>query len=198
MHCIFMRCGIFQRRLSVTKQRELVESLQSVQGVQQSQTAALSRHQEEEEANKLNKHKSNKRTKITLFPKRGNRKRTEKHSESKSEYYEVEGILLEHVEENKWVRVIAKFMLTSLWGKLAQCENLTRTEYISEPLKIFDLVINPSKLVKNVGACCEEYRHVDWEDIDYIIEAHACNNVVVAALVTAKASLKHYLVLENE
>ena len=88
-------------------------------------------------------------------------------------------------------------MLNSLWGKLAQRENLTRTEYISEPSKFFDLVTNPSKLVKNVAVYGEQSQLVNWEDMDSIIEAHACRYVVVATFVTAQARLKLYGVLEK-
>ena len=115
----------------------------------------------------------------------------------KSDYYQAERILLEHVEKNKGMRAIAKIMLNSLWGKLAQRENLTRTEYISEPSKSFDLVTNPTKLVKNVDVYGEQFLLVNWEDMDAVIEAHACSNVVVAAFVTAQARLKLYGVLEK-
>ena len=51
----------------------------------QSQAAALPRHQEEEETDKTTKRKSNKRTKsakiISLFPKRGLRKRSNRNAE---------------------------------------------------------------------------------------------------------------------
>ena len=54
--------------------------------------------------------------------------KTDKGTEkSKSDYHQAEEILLEHVEKNKGMRVIAKIMLNSLWGKLAQRENLKRT-----------------------------------------------------------------------
>ena len=115
----------------------------------------------------------------------------------KSDYQKVEGILLEHVKTNKGMRAIAKIMLNSVWGKLAQRENLPRTKYISEPSKFFDPVTNPSQFVKNVAAYGEQFLLVNWEDMDSIIEAHACSNVAVAAFVTAQARLKLYGVLEK-
>ena len=78
------------------------------------------------------------------------------------------------------MRAIAKIMLNSLWEKLAQRENLTRTEYVSEPSTFFDLVTNPTNLVKNVDIYDEQFLLVNWEDTDSIIEAHTCSNVVVA------------------
>ena len=73
----------------------------------------------------------------------------------KQDYFEAEGIRLENVEKNKGMRAIAKIMLNSLWGKLAQRDNMTKTEYFSEPAKFFDLVTNPNKIVKNVDICRE-------------------------------------------
>ena len=101
------------------------------------------------------------------------------------------------MKKNKGMRAIAKIMLNSLWGKLAQRENLTRTEYISEPSTFFDLVTNPTKLVKNVDVYGEQFLLVNWEDMDSVMEAHACSNVVIAAFVTAQARLKLYGVLEK-
>ena len=113
------------------------------------------------------------------------------------DYLEVEGILLEMVEKNPGFRAIAKIMLNSLWGKLAQRENMTKTEYISEPSRYFDLVTNPSKTVKNVDIYGEQFVHVNWEDTESLVEPHTCSNVVVASFVKAQAGLKLYEVLEK-
>ena len=74
----------------------------------------------------------------------------------KQDYFEAEGIRLENVDKNKGMRAIVKIMLNSLWGKLAQQENMTNTEYIPEPSKFLDLVTNPNKIVKNVNFCREK------------------------------------------
>ena len=95
------------------------------------------------------------------------------------------------------MRAIAKIMLNSLWGKLAQRENMTKTKYFSEPSKFFDLVTNPNKIVKNVDICRENLLLVNWEDTESNVEAHAGSNVSVAAFVTAQARLKLYEPLEK-
>ena len=115
----------------------------------------------------------------------------------KQDYFEAEGIRLENVEKNKGMRAIAKIMLNSLWGKLAQRENMTKTEYISEPSKFFDLVTNPNKIVKNVDICRENLLLVNWDDTESTVEPHACSNVIVAAFVTVQARLKLYGILEK-
>ena len=117
--------------------------------------------------------------------------KTEEFKENfKQDYLEVEGILLELVEKNTALRAIAKIMLNSLWGKLAQRENMTKTEYNSEPSKYFDLVTNPSKIVKNVDIYGEQFVHVNWEDTESLVEPHTCSNVVVASFVTAQARIE--------
>ena len=88
------------------------------------------------------------------------------------------------------MRAIAKIMLNSLWGKLAQRENMTKAEYISEPSKFFDLVTNPNKIVKNVDICRENLLLVNRDDTESSVEPHACSKVIVAAFVTAQARLK--------
>ena len=124
--------------------------------------------------------------------------KTEEYMENfKRDDLDVEGILLELMEKNPGLRAIAKIMLNSLCGKLAQRENMTKTEYISDPSKYFDLVTNPSKIVKNVDIFGEQFVHVNWEDTESLVEPHTCNNVVVASFVTAQAKLKLYNILEK-
>ena len=101
------------------------------------------------------------------------------------------------MEKNKGIRAIAKIMLNSLWGKLALRENMTKTEFFSEPSKFFDLMTNPNKIVKNVDTCRENLLLVNWEDTEFNVEPHACSNVIVAAFVTAQARLKLYEPLEK-
>ena len=101
------------------------------------------------------------------------------------------------MEKNPGLRAIAKIMLSSLWGKLAQGENMTKTEYISEPSKYFDLVTNPSKGVKNVDIYGEQFVYVNWEDTESRVEPHSCSNVVMASFVIARARLKLYDILEK-
>ena len=67
---------------------------------------------------------------------------------------------------------------------------MTKTEYISEPSKYFDLVTNPSKIVKNVDLYGDQFVNVNWEDTESLVEPHTCSNVVVGSFVTAQARLK--------
>ena len=72
---------------------------------------------------------------------------------------------------------------------------MPKTEYISNRATYFELVTNPLKKVKNVDVNEEQFLHVNWEDMESIIEPHDCSNVIIAAFVTAQARLKLYSVL---
>ena len=74
---------------------------------------------------------------------------------------------------------------------------MTKTEYISESARFFDLVTNTNKIVKNVDICRENLLLVNWDDTESSVGPHACSNVIVAAFVTAQARLKLYGILEK-
>ena len=74
---------------------------------------------------------------------------------------------------------------------------MTKTEYISEPSKYFDLVTNPFKIVKNVDPYGDRFVHVNWEDTESLVEPHTCSNLVVGSFVTAQARLTLYDILEK-
>ena len=101
------------------------------------------------------------------------------------------------MEKNKGRRGISKISLNSLWGKVAQRDNMTKTEYVSDPPVYFELVTNPLKQVKNVEVFGEQFLLVNWEDLESIVEPPACSNVVVGSFVTAQARLKLYGVLHQ-
>ena len=53
------------------------------------------------------------------------------------DFYEAEGLKLEHVKENKGLRALAKIKLNTNWGKLAQRDNLSKIDYITKPVHYF-------------------------------------------------------------
>ena len=90
-------------------------------------------------------------------------------------------------------------MLKCLWGKLAQREKMSQTEYISKPSRYFDLITNPNIIVKNVEIFDNEcpFILVNYEtQLDHI-NTHATANVIVGSYVTAYARLELYKVLEK-
>ena len=68
------------------------------------------------------------------------------------DFKKTEGVRLypSSIQKNPGRRAFAKIMLNCLWGKLAQREKMSQTEYISKPSQYFDLITNLNIIVKNV------------------------------------------------
>ena len=115
-----------------------------------------------------------------------------------SDYFEAEGIQLEDVEANPGRRAFSKIILNCQWGKLAQRNILRQSKYIHEPSDYFQLVTDPTKVIKHVEVFDNEKKCilVNYEDGDAFAESHHTHNPIVAAYVTANARLKLYSVLE--
>ena len=97
-------------------------------------------------------------------------------------------------------RNFAKIMLNCLWGKLAQREKMSQTEYISKPSQYFDLISNPNIIVKNVEIFDNEcpFILVNYETKLDHIDTHATANVIVGSHVTAYARMELYMYIVLE
>ena len=117
------------------------------------------------------------------------------------DYEEAEGVRLDpsNIQKNPGRRAFAKIMLNCLWGKLAQREKMSQTEYISKPSQYFDLITNPNIIVKNVEIFDNEcpFILVNYETKLVHIDTHATANVIVGSYVTAYARMELYNVLEK-
>ena len=103
---------------------------------------------------------------------------------------------LDKLKKNKEMRALCKSILNKNWGKLAQRNNLAKTEYITKPADYFALISDQSKMVKHANICREEMLLVNWEDSTAFVQPHDNSNVVVAAYVTSQARLYLYKLLE--
>ena len=103
------------------------------------------------------------------------------------------------IKKNKGRRAFAKIMLNCLWGKLAQREVLTQSEYIAKPSKYFELINNPNYIVKHVEIFDENcpFILVNYESKLDHVETHGTANVIVGSYVTAYARLELYSILEK-
>jgi len=115
------------------------------------------------------------------------------------QYLKREGILLEYdkIEENPGLRLLAKIMLNSFWGKFGQRSNLTQTTYIDDPAQFMDMMTSDQQEIKNVRFINDEAVQLDWAYNNDFIEASCRTNVVVAAYTTAQARLKLYSFLHR-
>lgn len=110
------------------------------------------------------------------------------------QYSTREGIALEKdaIEVNSGLRLIAKIMLNSLWGKLVQRSNMEQTEIINDFQSLSALVNDEKKKIISCPIVNETTAFATWKyknDID----AHQPNaSPVVAMFVTAYARLELY------
>ncbi|XP_060560804.1 uncharacterized protein LOC132720652 [Ruditapes philippinarum] len=115
------------------------------------------------------------------------------------EYFEREGILLEYnnIEENPGLRLLAKIILNSFWGKFGQRSNLTQTAIIDDPVQFIDMMTSDQQEVKNVRFINDEAVQLDWAYTSDFIETSCRTNIIVAAYTTAQARFKLYSYLQT-
>ena len=116
----------------------------------------------------------------------------------KNAYFSVEGIWLTHVEKNPGKRAFAKTMLNCLWGKNAQSNVQSKSEYVDALKRFYDILSDPCITVQ----FAEFFDHdnfllVNYKDESEKAHPHSSSNPVVASFVTAYARLELYNQLEQ-
>ena len=114
-------------------------------------------------------------------------------------YYEKEGIQLEKdkITLNPALRLIAKLLLNSLWGKLGQKTNMPRDELITTREKMKELFSDERREVVDCFLLDEDALLISWiwrNECD-IYEGNT--SPAVASYVTAYARLKLYTLIEE-
>jgi hypothetical protein len=118
---------------------------------------------------------------------------TEEDKQQYIENYErKEGIELrkEKIEKNEALRFIAKIMLNSFWGKLAQKPNKTRTEIIKSPNKYDEIICDPKKVETGSFMVNENTMICSWKYKDDEMDKITNYNIAVTSYVTAYARLE--------
>lgn len=73
----------------------------------------------------------------------------------------------------------------------------TKTQYITEPVKYFDLLTSDEQNVLDVGFVNDEMMRIQWVYTDEFMQNTGRTNVIIAAYTTAQDRLKLYSYLEN-
>ncbi|CAJ0581155.1 unnamed protein product, partial [Mesorhabditis spiculigera] len=115
-------------------------------------------------------------------------------------YFENEGIRLEHsaIRRNPELRQVAKLLANSLWGKTGQRTNMPKSEFISDPSKLWRMLDNPGLEILDLELVNPMLMHLKYVEI-----VEACKRVLpyvavhYAALTTAYARLRLYEALER-
>ena len=110
-----------------------------------------------------------------------------------------EGIDLDKskINFNPGLRSNSKLLLNSLWGKLGEAENKSRTEFITHPEKLLQLLTTPEVEVTSLILVKEDNCCIKWRYREESKKNSAISNVVLAAFTTAHARLKLYEYLQT-
>ena len=111
---------------------------------------------------------------------------------------EKEGIELDPTKMvyNNGIRSCSKLKLNILWGKFGQRDNFSQTEYITEPSRYFELMMDVTENIKDVQLVNDNMVMVERLKLEDHVQPSPITNVVIAAFVTAQARLKLYSVLQ--
>ena len=113
------------------------------------------------------------------------------------DYEKIEGIKLEYEKicKNDALRFIAKIMLNSFWGKLAQKPNQSKQSLFHTYLQYWNLLNDDQKIVESEVMLNDETLMASWKYVNNELDTHTEFNVAVASYVTAWARLNLYDVL---
>ncbi len=109
-------------------------------------------------------------------------------------YEQKEGIKLDYhrINKNPGLRVLAKLMLNSFWGKFGQRSNMQQVDIVEDPQVYFDKLTSDHEDVTVVNFVSDEAVEMRWKFKEDFVEANCKTNVVIAAYTTSLARLKLY------
>ena len=111
-----------------------------------------------------------------------------------NDIFKNQGIQLDptKISYNPGLRILAKLMLNSFWGKFAQRSNLTKTKQIEDPQIFFDYLTSDEITVLDADLVSDEIMEIRYEYGDKFVQPDPKTNVVIAAFTTAYARLQLY------
>ena len=119
-------------------------------------------------------------------------------SEYARELSEREGIDIkaEEIEDNPGIRALGKQVVNSLWGKICQNTDKSKTVYISNPAEYFALLLDDKCDISDVHRVNDNLIEVVYKTPHELAEPHPFVNHAVASFVTSYARLHLYSFLE--
>lgn len=89
------------------------------------------------------------------------------------------------VQDNPGLRTVAKFLLNSLWGKLAQRANMIQTKVVYTEEEFSALFTDPNASIRFVNNELEDFCIVQYKKAEHVVDAPVHSNLVVGMHVTA-------------
>ena len=118
----------------------------------------------------------------------------QKRAEYVANYRAKEGVELdpENIAKTPGHRSLAKLMLNSFWGKYGQQSNKTQVAVFSSPADFYKLLLDDTKIIKNLQVVTSEMVEVSSQNIDDADPVQININIFVACFTTCRALLKLY------
>ena len=116
------------------------------------------------------------------------------------DFYASEGVRLERdaIKPNVAKRGLAKSCLKSMWGKLTERNNRTKSKIISDPHELYRFLATPGIEVLNLVFASDKVVWLSWRFAQYKqVTCLRHTNEVINAYVTARAYLKLYSYLDK-
>ena len=114
-------------------------------------------------------------------------------------YQEKEGIQLEKdkIKKNPGLRQIAKLMLNSFWGKLAQRPNQVQTKVVTESAELFKIIYDEKIEVTGLALVDENSILLSYKYVDDFDSKAGNTSPVIASFVTSYARLELYHLIKR-
>ena len=101
------------------------------------------------------------------------------------------------IQVNPGRRAVAKICLNSLWGKFGQRQNMSKTEYVTDVRRFYEVLLDDRLIDINVNYLTDEMAQMSYKFKDYYIENNTSTNIYIALFTTANARLRLYEKLDE-
>ncbi len=98
---------------------------------------------------------------------------------------------------NPGKRAVAKMCLNSLWGKFGRPSNLGNTEFVNDPIRFYNILLDDKLTDVHVTYINETLIHVNYKQEDVFVEENDNTNIFLAIFTSADARLRLYEILQK-
>jgi hypothetical protein len=102
-----------------------------------------------------------------------------------------------NVKPNPVKRALSKLCMNSLYGKFGQRQNMSQTEFVTEPSKFYEILLNDKLTDVNVFYISDEMVQMTYRSKDQYVDNHFNTNIFIALFTTANARLRLHNQLEK-
>ncbi|XP_018334518.2 uncharacterized protein LOC108743448 [Agrilus planipennis] len=104
---------------------------------------------------------------------------------------------LNKIGVNPGRRAIAKICLNSLWGKFGQRLNMSQSEFVTDPKRWYEILLDDKIHISNCIFVNEDVVHVTYKYKDMFVEDSTSTNIFIATFTTSNARLRLYDMLDR-